>query len=253
MKYCPICDERYDEDIIRFCTKDGTPLVEEAQPNFTTLPSEAAEEAVDLGEETIVRRKSPQTSDPRADDDLSGRIVIPTVASGAQTIRPRTATTYHTPQPPPQNTAKTVVLTILGTLAVVGFGAGLFWFLSGGSGGSANLFENQNVLTNQNVNINTNLGFDSNFNFNANYNAGGFNTNLNTNLNANLKSPTPSPSPRTSPTASPTPSPSPDRSPTPERSPTPRPSPSVSTTPRPAVSPTVRFTPRPTTSNSNSR
>jgi hypothetical protein len=28
MKYCPICDERYDEDIIKFCTRDGTPLID---------------------------------------------------------------------------------------------------------------------------------------------------------------------------------------------------------------------------------
>jgi hypothetical protein len=250
MKYCPVCGERFDEDIIRFCTKDGTPLIEEAQPNFTTLPSEAAEESVGQGEETIVRKK-PVPSAPRSDDaDLSGRIVIPTATSGGtQPVRQRTAATYTSP-PPPQNTAKTVVLTILGTLAVVGFGAGLFWFLSGGTNSSTNIFENQNVLANQNVNINTNLGFDSNFNFNSNYNVGNFNTNLNTNINSNLKSPTPSPSPRTSPTPSPTPSPSPDRSATPERSPTPRPSPTISTQ-RPAVSPTVRFTPRPTTPNSN--
>ncbi len=192
MKYCPICDERYDEEIIRFCTKDGTPLVDEAQPNFTALPSESAEETVDQDEETIVRRKPAQPSPSIDDEDLSGRIVIPTAAAGTQTVRPRTAAAAYYPPPPPQNTAKTVVLTIIGTLAVVGFGAGLFWFLSSNSGGTGNLNENVNMLANQNVNINTNLGFDSNFNFNANFNVGNF---PDANLNANLRTPTPSPSP----------------------------------------------------------
>ena len=27
MKYCPTCNTRYDEEILRFCMKDGTPLV----------------------------------------------------------------------------------------------------------------------------------------------------------------------------------------------------------------------------------
>ena len=44
MKYCPVCSERYDEDIIRFCTKDGTPLLDEAQPTFTAIPSETVED-----------------------------------------------------------------------------------------------------------------------------------------------------------------------------------------------------------------
>ncbi len=251
MKYCPICDERYDEDIIRFCTKDGTPLVDEAQPNFTALPSESGEETADLGEETIVRRKVPQAASSADDQDLSGRIIIPTATPDPQPVRPRTATTYY-PPPPPQNTAKTVILTIFGTLAVVGFGAALFWFLSDRSEGNLNVNTNVNMLTNQNVNLNTNLGFDANFNFNTNANFS-IGDSINTNLNTNMRSPSPTPTQRTSPSPSPEPSPSPDRSPTPERSPTPRPSPTVSTSPRPAVSPTVRFTPRPTTSNSNTR
>jgi hypothetical protein len=94
MKYCPICDERYDEEIIRFCTKDGTPLVDEEQPNFTALPSEASEETADLGDETIVRRKSNASTTPIDDEDLSGRIVIPTTHPETQAVRPRTATTY---------------------------------------------------------------------------------------------------------------------------------------------------------------
>ncbi len=40
MKYCPVCQTRYDEEIMRFCTKDGTPLIDEEAPNFVEMPSE---------------------------------------------------------------------------------------------------------------------------------------------------------------------------------------------------------------------
>ena len=84
MKYCPICSERFDEEIIKFCTRDGTPLIEETQPSFTALPSEGMDDAEDdFGEETIIRRKPTGTSgDPIAFDSQghSERIVIPTSA-----------------------------------------------------------------------------------------------------------------------------------------------------------------------------
>jgi hypothetical protein len=105
MKYCPQCDERYDEEIIKFCTKDGTPLIEEEEPKFTALPSENMEpEDDDVGQETVIRRK----------DDLSERIVIPT---SEQQVRHRPAQAYY-PPPPQPSTGKTIVLTIIGTLAV---------------------------------------------------------------------------------------------------------------------------------------
>lgn len=253
MKYCPICDERYDEEIIRFCTKDGTPLVDDETPDFSALPSEASEETVDLGEETIISRK-PAATQP-IDEDLSGRIVIPTThVNEPQQVRPRTTQAYYPPPPPPQNTAKTVVLTILGTLAVVGFGAALFWFMQRGDNGNLNVNVNANFL-NQNANINTNLGFDSNFNFNVNANfngSGGLDSNLNSNID--LRSPTPSPSTSPTPRNSPTPSPSPETSPSPERSPTPRPSPVSTPSRTPAnlpASPTPRQGPRPPALNTN--
>ena len=58
MKYCPVCQTRYDEEIMRFCTKDGTPLIDEEAPNFTAMPSEDLESVEDdFGAETIIRRK----------------------------------------------------------------------------------------------------------------------------------------------------------------------------------------------------
>lgn len=233
MKYCPICDERYDEEIIKFCTKDGTPLVEEDQPNFTALPSENLEGPDDdLGEETVIRRK------PIGGSGQSERIVIPTSPSPEQPSRVRAQAYYPPPQQP--NTAKTVVLTILGTLVVLGFGAGLFWFLQ--KERPSNVNTNLNANANQNVNLNTNLGFDSNFNFNAsgNYQS---NYNINANLNANLRSPTPSPTPKPSPSVTPSPSPRP------VESPTPTPAPRQTITPRPSPSQTPRQPPRANANN----
>ncbi len=219
MRYCPSCNERFDEDIIKFCTRDGTPLVEEVQPEFTALPSESSENIEtgrdDIGEETVIRRRT----------ESHERIVIPTAE---QQVRPRTATAYY-PPPPPPNTIKTVILTIIGTLAVLGFGAGLFWLFQGQP--ATNLNVNTNP-PNQNTNLNTNLGFDSNFNFNMNTNIPP-NLNLNTNFNANIRTPTP------------TPRPSPSASPSPIVTPTP-----ATPTPRPTTTGTPRMGPRPNT-NSN--
>ena len=232
MKHCPVCDERFDEDIIKFCTKDGTPLVDDVQPSFTAMPSENLEEPDDdFGQETIIRRKS-DLIPPASELPGAERIVIPTGSPAEQQVRQRTAAAYY-PPPQPPNTAKTVVLTILGTLFVLACGAGLFWFLQRDSKPVTNINTNGN-FANQSTNLNTNLGFDGNFNFNTN---SSFNSNFNlsTNLNANVKSPTPSPKP------SPSVSPTPQSSPTP--TPTPRPTPNSNS--RPSPTPTPRTGPRP--------
>jgi TonB family protein len=251
MKFCPVCKDRYDEEILRFCTKDGTPLVEEEQPNFTALPSES-----DLGEETIVRRKTPppipSTAQPVPDFDdepervSAPRIVIP-MAGESEFVEPRRepvrpATTESIRRQPPQksNTAKVVFLTIFGTIVTLAAAAGIFWFLS-----------NQDSNSNQNVNYNTNFNsIDININVNPevsnslanfNYNVN-TNGNVNANANANLKTPTP--------TRTPTPSPSPTANansainmdtnalPTNIRPTPPRPSPSESPIEPPSAPPT---------------
>lgn len=246
MKHCPICDARYDEEIIRFCTKDGTPLVEDEQPSFAALPSENLDTPDDdLGEETIIRRK-PLTSDPAADifasSPASERIVIPTSFPPEQEVRPRVSQAYF-PPPPPPNTGKTVALTILGTIGVLGLVAVLFFFMRGDEPTNLNVNVNTNPI-NQNLNMNSNFAFDSNFNFNATAN---FNTNynINTNLNTNLRTPAPTPTPR--PVASPSATPAPPTSPTPASNATPR----VNSNVRPSVSPTPRTGPRPPALNTN--
>ena len=261
MKFCPVCKTRYDEEILRFCTKDGTPLIEEGQPNFTALPSEN-----DLGEETVIRRKTPpipSTAQPVPDFDdeperiSSPRIVIP-MSGEVEPAEPRreavrTATTpsiRRQQSPQKSNTAMIVFLTILGTVVILAGASGIFWFLS-----------SQNSDTNQNVNYNTNFNsidinlnasvsnslVDFNYNSSANTNVNAnVNANSNANANANLKTP--------SPTRTPTPTPAPsatanansavnantntlpvNTSPTP-----PRPSPSASPQSSPTPAPTNR-------------
>jgi hypothetical protein len=259
MKYCPTCEARFEEDIMRFCTKDGTPLINEEQPAFVEMPSESVtvDAEDDPDEVTIVRSGLSVPPLPALDDDESfepderpkERIVVPTIPETRRDpVRTRTAAAYY--PPPRQNTFKVVVLTVFGTLTVLAMGAGLFWLFQNGQPANNNVNFNLNANANQNVN----LGIDTNFNFNLNSTIGG-GTNLNTNFNANVRTPTPSPS------ASPSPSPtlSPTATPTPRVSPTPTPSPvdeqfiPVRPTPtidgRPRVSPTrTPTTERPTPS-----
>jgi hypothetical protein len=203
MKFCPTCETRYDEEILRFCTKDGTPLVDENQPNFTEMPSESFETPEeDLGEETMVRYKPPKDlldPEPQPDIDRSEapRIVISTSEEKKeQNVRSRQIPPYQ-PLPQKSSTGKVVLLTILGTFAALAVGIGLFVFLRNDEPTNKNL----NVNTNPpNVNLNTNLNSGgSNFNITPITNSNGntsFNVNLSTtNINANLKTPTPTPKP----------------------------------------------------------
>lgn len=211
MRFCPTCQTRYDEEILRFCTKDGTPLVEEDQPSFTELPSESA--ARDFGEETVIRPNPPKTNAPigQETEPSSPRIVIPTTQKKIeQQVRPKTTASYRQPPPQKSNTGKIVLLTVLGTLIVL-MGSGIIYLFLSRSDSSDS---NQNRIVNANfnpidVNLNANLtggNSTSNFNFNVNTN---LNTNANTNLNlnaktnVNAKTPTPTPTPKT-PTPTPT-------------------------------------------------
>ena len=243
MKYCPTCETRYDEEILRFCMKDGTPLLDEEEPKFVALPSESLpEESLDddPGDVTVVRRNIPVPPDQESERP---RIVVPTYEdTRRQETRARVAPPYQAPAKKP-NTVKVVLLTIIGTLAVLGVAGGALWLIQGGRNDS-NSNANANANANGNVNANTNLGIDANFNFNlnANFNSS---TNLNSNSNANANVRTPTPTPTRTPT--PTPSPTPDdddddTTPTPTRTPIPTPQPTIirpggSPSPRPASTP----------------
>ena len=233
--------------------KDGTPLVEEQEPNFIGMPSESlnmAAEEDDANEVTIIRKKAdvpmpvpsaaPDPDSVLGDDDFSSvgrpssqRIVVPM----AQEVReaPRT---YQAPYAQPQkpNTLKVVVLTIIGTLSLLGLGALGFWALQGGNDNS-NVNQNANVIDqNQNTNLNTNLGIDSNFNFNTNSD---FNTNssFNSNFNTNIAVRTPTPTPTATPTPRPSPTATPDNDDDDDDDPRPRPTPTR--VPTPNLQPTI--------------
>ena len=204
MKYCPVCQTRYDEEIIRFCTKDGAPLVEE-NPSFIEMPSESLPAENDGeendGEETVIRRNPPAPV-----SDLSGtrsqRIIIPTGEVSPESVRAKNPPPY---QPPPKsNTAVTVLLTILGTFVVLAGLGGIWYLLRGGNDANSNKANvNFNVASSDsNLNTNFNAG-NLPVNLDTNLNAD-FNANLNTNINANIKTPTPTP------TRTPTPTPTPD-------------------------------------------
>jgi hypothetical protein len=257
MKYCPTCETRFDDEVMRFCTKDGSPLIDEAEPNFVKLPSEElaetphVEDEDDAAEVTVVRRNVPVPPPGFDEDDFSDvdqrpaeRIVVPTASEPVvDPLRTRTAAPYY--PPPRQNTFKVVVITAIGTIFLVAIGAVLVMLLR------PSRTSNVNVNTNF-ANQNANYGIDTNFNFNTNSSLMPAPTIESSNIsNSNSRSPTPTPSPSATPTPRPsvTPTQTPDIDITPA---TPRPTvtpdmgrPRISPTPPPPPSMT-RTTPRPT-------
>lgn len=218
MKYCPTCQTEYDEEIIRFCTKDGTPLVEDKKPTFTeNLPSETSQDDIDEGAETIIRRKKPENTaaTARFNDNApvesnredSKRIVISTSGDKKeQAVRPKSAVVMPPPPQKKTNTAMVVLLTAVGTLALLTGAVGIWWFLSGQNNTDAT---NSNVNINENVDINADLNDNGNVNFSLNdYNLNSNiddNSNINTNLDLNINTKTPTPTPTKTPTPTPTP------------------------------------------------
>jgi TonB family protein len=213
MKYCPKCETKYDDEVIRFCTKDGSPLIAEEEPKFIEMPSEDLEqhETDDPSELTVIRRNvTPPPSLPPpppssldditfdANDEPPPRIVVPT--DEEPIVFPQPRRTERPPQAyyPPQksNTAVVVLLTIIGTTIVLGGAGLLFWLLQRDHNSNTNNANLNTNLENVNLGINNNLNIGGNFNFNTNYNA-------NANANANVKTPTPTPKPSPSPSETP--------------------------------------------------
>lgn len=248
MKFCPVCQARYDEEILRFCIKDGTPLVEE-NPTFTEMPSQGGEEAEDIGEETLIRRNPPPQPDEFEEEfsEPAPRIVIPMTTEEAES-EPVRAKPVPEPrkEPPPQksNTVLVVLVTMMGTLLVLGVLGGIWYFMSSRNAANTNVNQNVNVNTAvPNSNIDTNLNINTapaNFNTNVNEN---INANVNANLATPTRTPTPTPTrtpqddntntnanislgntnvisqPSPSPAVTPTPTPSPRATPSPENTP----------------------------------
>lgn len=187
MKICPSCQTKYEEEILRFCIKDGSPLVEEKVPTFTELPSESLRD--DLAEITVVRK--PKVPEPPPIDEMHEseppRLVIPMTEQPRPQARPQ-ASRKPVPQPVPPRQAnifKVIVLTVVCTVAVLAGIALLVWSLGSGPEDASNVNANTNANVDTNLNTNLNMnGFNFNMNINANVNANA-NANLNMNVNAN--------------------------------------------------------------------
>jgi TonB family protein len=213
MKFCPKCQTKYDDAILRFCKIDGTPLISETPPSFTALPSQSSINMPDeLGEDTVIARKKPDNTAPlqQPNEEPRQRIVVQTSSPEIKKTTPQKG--FQTNPPKKSNTGLTVFLTLFGTLAVLGGGFGVWWFLSGNNGENTNKPNNTNQTANLaalNGNVVQNINTD-NSNYNFNYNGGSgnsnanFNANFNTNVgNTNLKTPTPTPKPTPKPTIKP--------------------------------------------------
>lgn len=161
MKYCPSCETRYDEEILRFCMKDGTPLIEEGEPKFTEMPSESLED--DPGEVTIIRRKGevpipppvmdeagelqPPDPEPLPEEPVfrpkeveAPRIVVP--MQQPQVAQPRVVHQQQYQQPQKSNTLLVAVLTAFGTVVLLALGAGVVWFFMRDTSSNSNVNTN---------------------------------------------------------------------------------------------------------------
>ncbi len=205
MRYCPTCETKYEDEVILFCTKDGTPIVDGTQPTFTdNLPSDSVPEDDDINEETVIRRNKPPVAAvpevPNEDEDFeedssSGRIVIDTAAPKEPPIAARsTSSAYVAPQPKQTSVGLVIFFSVIGTLIVVIGIIGIYLLISIRNAQDSNANVNENVNANENIdeNFNSNELLDINANFNSNSNS-----------NSNVNTPTPTPSPSPSPTETP--------------------------------------------------
>lgn len=180
MKICPACNTTYTDDTLRFCMKDGTPLVS----------SDAASTQTNEEEQTVV--SSQNLREPK--------MVVPLRDESNPRETPGlTAAAVPQQKPLParkSNSGALVTLGVLALLAIGGFGA--WWLFAGRSGKSETAATNSRTNLNQNANVSVNQNLSSNINGNLNTNA---------NENANLKTPTPTPNktPTATPTRTPTP------------------------------------------------
>src|SRR5688572_2077313 len=162
MKYCPICQTRFDEEIMRFCTKDGTPLIDVEEPHFVEMPSESIETPLEEEEATVIRRRDPnsEATVEQPIQEESQRLVVP-VGNEKEPQQVRTNTTVNPRQQPQKsNTALIVLATMLGTILVLGGAFGAYWLLSG-QNDEGNLNANTVFNANQDTNLDTNLPVDN--------------------------------------------------------------------------------------------
>lgn len=186
MKICPSCQTRYEEDILRFCIKDGSPLVQEETPQTEGIADAVSDDSSDV---TIVRKSNAHTTTPPEALDEDGEDILPAPHPARPRQRPsETRRPAYQPPTPQPNIFKVIVLTVICTVAVLAGIALVIWSLRGGSGEDSNVNANANLNANVDTNLNTNLNMNGfNFNMNANVNSkANMNTNANVNMNTNV-------------------------------------------------------------------
>jgi cell division septation protein DedD len=198
MKICPNCHIRYEDDALKFCTRDGSPLV--AEEDFTESASLDVSGALPqrVGDTQEI---GPNSSDSEPEETAASeevqpeipRIVIQPKKNDTERPSGELAKENMAKKAKKGGTFKTVILTVLITTVVLAGGGWAIWMFAVGSDGF--LFK----------------------------------------PTADEPLPVTEPSPDPTPSPSPTPSPTPEESPSPSPSPTPTatPSPSPSPTPKP--------------------
>lgn len=204
MKICPSCRRTYNDIDLRFCMQDGSLL-----QNVETTADDDLSDAP-----TVVRRDERTEILPPSEPVRRQEIpVAPPTTTVPRTAPNLPAPTFQATPEPKSNTNKIVLLSVLGTLALVTLG-GLAWFgLSGRNKAdvaetnvnvnvantrSANVRANTNANANaSNANSNSNSNSNSNVNTNANADANNINTNsgIFSGINGNISS-TPAPTPK---------------------------------------------------------
>jgi TonB family protein len=237
MKICPACSTNYTDDSLRFCMKDGSPLVSltdtpeiEDEPTIVAPPPPAQTQIV----------APPPTAQNRdqftISTDQPSQQQTPPISPAQAPRAQQTPTTRAKKRG--SNAALFVVLGLLSVVALLGagaLGAYLIFFNNRSEQALANTNLNANAVnqTVQNANSESLLpNVNASDNLNANFDA-------NLNLNANQRTPTPTP------TRTPSPTPTTNRnvnanstiapglSPTPQRLTTPAPTPIIAPTPPP--------------------
>lgn len=202
MKICPNCQMRYEDDALRFCTRDGSPLVAES----AIADSESLDVSGALpGRSADTQDISGKTKDEDIETEIP-RIVIKPHRTDSENEHIESKSEETTSR----STLKTVLLTVIVTVVVIATGGWFFWIYVSGSG---------NFLfgTREESEIPTEASPEPS-------------------PLVPIRTPNPSPSP--TPEASPTPSPSPSPSPTPTATPRPKESPDAGRTPTPRTTPT---------------
>ncbi len=178
MKLCPSCQTEYEDEIIRFCPRDGTPVVDKNNPDFSVQP--------DFGEETIIRHNR------QASQDFKPHIIIP--ASEPDYSVARYQEPFYTQNGQSSNLTSVILLTIVATVSLLGIGFFAGYLVFSNRSNDKNAVSNTNA--NQNINVNRAVNGNTNYGFNGSV--------TNMSINGNLR-PSPTKTPIPTPSVTPTP------------------------------------------------